>query len=51
MNRYNDIIELLTEIHFNITRLEEKYEKAKRDESIKDILRPLVKTCLNNCSE
>lgn len=29
MNRYNDIIELLTEIHFNITRLEEKYEKQR----------------------
>ncbi|MBL0477506.1 hypothetical protein JD489_09280 [Aeromonas veronii] len=48
MNRYNDIVELLTEVHFNITRLEEKYEKAKRDESIKDILRPLVKTCLEH---
>lgn len=48
MNRYNDIIELLTEVHFNITRLEEKYEKAKKDESIKDILRPLVKTCLEH---
>lgn len=48
MNRYNDIIELLTEVHFNITRLEEKYENAKKNESIKDILRTLVKTCLEH---
>lgn len=48
MDRYNDIIELLNEVGSNITRLEEKYENAKKDDSIKDILRPLVKTCLEH---
>lgn len=48
MERYEDIVELLKEVESNLSRLRDGYENARKDENIKSILRPLVKTSLEH---
>lgn len=48
MDRYEDIVELLKEVENNLVRLRVEYDKARKDENIKSVLRPLVKTSLEH---
>lgn len=48
MNRYEDITELLKEVESNLAKLQNEYDKARKDEKIKFVLRPLVKTSLEH---
>jgi len=48
MERYQDCIELLDTVEHNIKSISEKYEKAKFDEELKSVLRPLVKSSLEH---
>ncbi|RWX52790.1 hypothetical protein [Photobacterium chitinilyticum] len=48
MERYHDMIELLETVESNISALQESYKKAQKDEEVKSVLRPLVKSCLEH---
>jgi hypothetical protein len=48
MKRYQDIIELLETVESNITSLKKSYDKAKKDEEQKEVLRPIVKSSLEH---
>ena len=48
MERYEDIQELLKTVQSNINQIELEYKKAKQDDELKTILRPLVKSTLEH---
>lgn len=48
MERYEDSVELLNEVKRNLVRIREQYKCARKDENIKFVLRPLVKTSLEH---
>jgi|GEM_PF-604485 len=48
MERYQDITELLEAVESNIKNLKKSYDKAKKDEEQKEVLRPIVKSSLEH---
>ncbi|WP_273023582.1 hypothetical protein [Rheinheimera sp.] len=48
MERYGDIVEILREVETSIGKLQVMYEKARKDDEIKAVLRPTVKSTLEH---
>ena len=48
MDRHQEILELLETVRIDISEISEAYDKARRDEDLAVILRPKIKSCLEN---
>lgn len=48
MDRYSDIVELLSYVYKDIELIGEAYEAARKDEDQSQILRPKIKSCFEN---
>lgn len=48
MDRYSDIVELLSFVEEDISQIDVAYEVARKDESQLQVLRPKIKSCFEN---
>ncbi|MCY1295217.1 hypothetical protein D9M69_475270 [compost metagenome] len=48
MKRYADIVQLLGEVDASILRINQAYETARKDDEIDEVLKPVIKSTLEN---